>query len=119
ENRAVLGYLRQYEQEVVLCVANLSRSAQSAEIDLSAWRGFVPVEMLGRTRFPRISEAPYLITLAPYGFFWFLLSEDAGTVETPSIIPELGTLVFSHSWRSLIEGPSRQVCEREVLPSFL
>ncbi len=118
-NRAVLVYLRQYEHEVVLCVANLSRSAQSAEIDLSAWRGFVPVEMLGRTRFPRISEAPYLITLAPYGFFWFLLAEDAGTVEGPSIIPELVTLVFSHSWRSLIEGRSHQVFEREALPAFL
>jgi maltose alpha-D-glucosyltransferase / alpha-amylase len=118
-NRAVLVYLRQYEHEVVLCVANLSRSAQSAEIDLAAWRGFVPVEMLGRTRFPRISDAPYLITLAPYGFFWFLLSEDAGTVESPSIIPEFVTLVFSHSWRSLIEGRSHQVLEREVLPAFL
>src|SRR5260370_11979177 len=75
--------------------------------------------MLGRTRFSRISEAPYLITLAPYGFFWFLLSEDAGTVEAPSIIPELVTLVFSHSWRSLIEGRSHQVLEREVLPAFL
>jgi maltose alpha-D-glucosyltransferase / alpha-amylase len=118
-NRAVLVYLRQHEREVVLCVANLSRSAQSAEIDLSAWRGFVPVEMLGRTRFPRISEAPYLITLAPYGFFWFLLSEDAGTVEAPSIVPEPVTLVFTHSWRSLTEGRSHQVLEREVLPAFL
>jgi maltose alpha-D-glucosyltransferase / alpha-amylase len=118
-NRAVLVYLRQHEHEVVLCVANLSRSAQSAEIDLSAWRGFVPVEMLGRTRFPRVSEAPYLITLAPYGFFWFLLSEDAGTVEAPSIVPEPVTLVFTHSWRSLTEGRSHQVLEREVLPAFL
>ena len=118
-NRAVLVYLRQHEHEVVLCVANLSRSAQSAEIDLSAWRGFVPVEMLGRTRFPRISEAPYLITLAPYGFFWFLLSEDAGTAEAPSIVPELVTLVFGHGWRSLTEGRSHQVLEREVLPAFL
>jgi maltose alpha-D-glucosyltransferase / alpha-amylase len=118
-NRAVLVYLRQHEHEVVLCVANLSRSAQSAQIDLSAWRGFVPVEMLGRARFPRISDAPYLITLAPYGFFWFLLSEDAGTAEAPSIVPELVTVVFSHSWRSLTEGRSHQVLEREVLPSFL
>ena len=118
-NRAVLVYLRQYEHEVVLCVANLSRSAQSAEIDLSAWRGFVPVEMLGRTRFPRIAEAPYLITLAPYGFFWFLLSEDAGTADAPSIVPEPITLVFSHGWRSLLEGRAQQVLEREVLPAFL
>jgi maltose alpha-D-glucosyltransferase/alpha-amylase len=118
-NRAVLAYLRQYENEVALCVANLSRSAQAAEIDLSAWRGFVPVEMLGRTRFSRISDAPFVVTLPPYGFFWFLLSEDAGTAEAPSIVPELVTLVFSHSWRSFLEGRERQVLEREVLPAFL
>src|SRR4029450_258964 len=64
-NRAVLVYVRQYEDEVLLCVANLSRSAQAAEIDLSPWRGRVPHEMLARSRFPRIGEGPYVITLAP------------------------------------------------------
>ena len=59
-NRAVLVYLRQYENETILCVANLSRSAQSAEIDLSPWKGRVPQEMLGRSRFPRIGETPYV-----------------------------------------------------------
>jgi trehalose synthase len=76
-NRALLVYVREYEQQVVLCMANLSRSAQSAEIDLSAWRGFVPIEMLGRTRFPMISEAPYLTNLSSHGFFWFLLSKES------------------------------------------
>ncbi len=75
-NRAVLVYVRQYEDEVLLCVANLSRSAQAAEIDLSPWRGRMPYEMLGRMRFPRIGEAPYVITLAPYGFFWFQLRDE-------------------------------------------
>ena len=56
-NRAVLVYVRQYEDEVLLCVANLSRSAQAAEIDLSPWRGRVPLEMLGRTSFPVIGES--------------------------------------------------------------
>ena len=54
----------QYEDEVILCVANLSRSAQAVEIDLSAWSGRVPIEMLGRTRFPPIGDLPYLLTLA-------------------------------------------------------
>ncbi len=68
-NRSVLVYVRQYEDEVVLCVANLSRSAQAAELDLSQWQGRVPLELLGRATFPVIGTAPYIVTLAPYGFF--------------------------------------------------
>ena len=74
-NRAVLAYVRQLGDEVILCVANLSRSAQATELDLSAWKDRVPLEMLGRTRFPAIGELPYMITLAPYGFYWFQLRE--------------------------------------------
>ncbi len=119
-NRAVLAYLRQHENEIILCVANLSRSAQAAELDLSHLRGRVPREMLGRTRFPPITDAPFVVTLAPYGFFWFLLSEQEGErIEAPSIAPELATLVMREGWDSLLEGRSRHIFEREVLPVFL
>ncbi len=80
-NRKVLAYLRTFGEgdgrEVILCVANLSRSAQPAELDLSAFKGRVPVELLGRTTFPPIGERPYMLTLAGYGFYWFRLSTDA------------------------------------------
>ncbi|WP_422717970.1 maltose alpha-D-glucosyltransferase [Gaiella occulta] len=75
DNPRVFAHVREHEQDVVLCVHNLARSAQAVELDLSRWRGRVPVEMLGRSPFPRIGEMPYLLTLAPRGFFWFLLSE--------------------------------------------
>src|SRR5258707_15004770 len=65
-NRSVLVYIRQYENEVVLCVANLSRSAQAAEIDLAPWRGRVPFELLGRTNFPPIGDGAYLVMPRPY-----------------------------------------------------
>jgi maltose alpha-D-glucosyltransferase/alpha-amylase len=119
-NRSVLVYLRQYENEVVLCVANLSRSAQAAEIDLTSWRGRVPFELLGRTNFPTIGEGPYLVTLGPYGFFWFLLRKpDASMVDSPRIWAEFETLVLTDGWRSLLHGRSKSVLERDVLPAFL
>jgi maltose alpha-D-glucosyltransferase / alpha-amylase len=59
----------------VLCVHNVARSAQAVELDLSAFAGMVPEEMFGRTRFPAIGTLPYLLTLAPRGFFWFDLRE--------------------------------------------
>jgi len=120
KNRSVLVYVRQYESETVLCVANMSRAAQAAEIDLSPWRGRVPTEMLGRTRFPRIGELPYLLTLPPYGFFWFDLQEDVETsVEAPSAPPEFVTLVLGHDAATLLDPWSQRAFEHDVLPAFM
>jgi maltose alpha-D-glucosyltransferase/alpha-amylase len=119
-NRCVLAYVRQYGDEVILCVANLSRSAQATELDLSAWKDRVPLEMLGRTKFPAIGELPYMITLAPYGFYWFQLKpRDASEHVAPSIVPEFETLVvpLGATWMTLAR--TRGVFERDVLPTYL
>src|ERR1700730_17183974 len=119
-NRAVLAYVRQYQDEVILCVANMSRSAQATELDLSAWNERIPLEMLGRTRFPAIGELPYMITLAPYGFYWFQLQErDKSEHTSPTLVPEFETLVvpLGATWVSLAR--TRGVFERDVLPGHL
>jgi maltose alpha-D-glucosyltransferase/alpha-amylase len=119
-NRSVLAYVRQYGDEVILCVANLSRSAQATELDLSAWKDRIPLEMLGRTHFPAIGELPYMITLAPYGFYWFQLREREKSERVePTAVPEFETLVvpLGATWMSLAR--TRGVFEREVLPEYL
>src|SRR5246127_4258249 len=119
-NRAVLAYVRQNQDEVILRVANLSRSAQATELDLSAFKGRIPLEMLGRTRFPAIGELPYMITLGPYGFYWFQLQErDKSEPAVPRAVPEFETLVvpLNSTWVSLAR--TRGVFERDVLPGFL
>jgi maltose alpha-D-glucosyltransferase/alpha-amylase len=90
ENPSVLAYLRRPLPDVseedegeerggaVLCVNNLSRFAQPAEILLTEWAGLVPIELMGRVPFPEIGELPYFVTLPPYGFYWFSLSEPSG-----------------------------------------
>ncbi|HET7685948.1 MAG TPA: maltose alpha-D-glucosyltransferase [Candidatus Limnocylindria bacterium] len=78
ENRKVLAYLREHEGTSILCVANLSRFAQYVELDLSAYAGRVPVELIGRVHFPRIGELPYLLTLGPHDFLWFELTDGDG-----------------------------------------
>ncbi len=120
ENRSVLAYVRQYQDEVILCVANLSRSAQATELDLSAFKGRIPLEMLGRTRFPTIGELPYMVTLAPYGFYWFQLQEPDKSIAIPRrAVPEFETLVvpLNSTWVSLARA--RGVFERDVLPGHL
>jgi maltose alpha-D-glucosyltransferase / alpha-amylase len=75
-NRRIFAHLRRYERDVVLCVHNVARSAQAVELDLSEFEGYHPVEMFGRSRFPRIGQLPYLLTLGPRGFYWFTLIEE-------------------------------------------
>jgi maltose alpha-D-glucosyltransferase/alpha-amylase len=118
-NRSVLVYVRQYQGETILCVANLSRSAQGAEIDLSPWRGQSPREMLGRARFPRIGDVPYAITLAPYGFFWFRLSDEPEALEARTSPYEFTTLVMGNDWDSMLRGRTLSALERDVLPTFM
>ena len=75
-NPRIFAHVRRYEDDIVLCVHNLARSAQAVELDLSRFEGLVPEEMFGRTRVPaRSASCPYLLTLAPRGFFWFQLRE--------------------------------------------
>jgi maltose alpha-D-glucosyltransferase/alpha-amylase len=76
ENPRIFAHVRRYEDDVVLCVHNLARSAQAVELDLAEFEGWVPEEMLGRSAFPPIGKLPYLLTLAPRGWFWFQLRKE-------------------------------------------
>ncbi|MGW7144208.1 alpha-glucosidase C-terminal domain-containing protein, partial [Streptomyces sp. NPDC054878] len=76
-NAAVLAFLREYKDDLVLCVHNFSRFAQPTELDLRAYDGRSPVELMGGVRFPAIGELPYLLTLAGHGSYWFRLCERA------------------------------------------
>jgi maltose alpha-D-glucosyltransferase/alpha-amylase len=73
ENQRVLVYVREYEDETILCVVNLSRFVQAAEIDLSEFEGWQPVELIGEIRFPHIGSLPYFLTFGPHSFYWFRL----------------------------------------------
>jgi maltose alpha-D-glucosyltransferase/alpha-amylase len=118
-NRKVLAYVRDYEGDRILCVANLSRAPQAVELDLADFKGSTPVEMTGGASFPPIGELPYLLTLPAYGFYWFSLK--AGPVEDRFGPParELFTLVFQGHAESLVTGRERIALERNAAPGFL
>jgi maltose alpha-D-glucosyltransferase/alpha-amylase len=132
-NRKVLAYLREYGDDTVLCVANLSRSAQPVELALSAFKGRVPVEMLGRTAFPPIGDLPYFLTLSAHGFYWFKLTTNAeGPAWHEQIfsIDERPVLVLFDGWSSLFRDrvvpwrigmaeKTRLQFETDTLPRFI
>jgi hypothetical protein len=89
-NPRIFAHVRQYEDDVVLCVHNVARSAQAVELDLSRFSGMVPEEMFGRTAFPAIGDLSYLLRSRRAGFFWFQLARRGGEasdgVHAPSAL---------------------------------
>ena len=123
-NRKIMAYVRTYGDEVVLCVANLSRAPQQTSLDLAAYAGRVPVEMFGWSAFQPIGEERYSITLPGHAFFWFLLSETAKSpapeTAPPEQLPELITLVLPRETSTVELGTKAvSVFERDVLPTYL
>jgi len=132
-NRKILAFLREYGDEIVLCVVNLARTAQPVELDLSRFKGRVPLELLGRTVFPPIGELPYLLTLHGHSFYWFQLMRDLDAPpwhEERLPREELPVLVLFDGWSSLF--PDRVVpwriamaekvraqLETDALPHFM
>jgi maltose alpha-D-glucosyltransferase/alpha-amylase len=122
-NRKILAYLRELDGRTALCVFNLSRSAQAVELDLSSCTGRVPVEMLGDSIFPPIGQLPYLLTLPPYGFYWFELSTEgalpAWHTPSPEPMPELRTQVFRGPLAEMLNGTLRTDLEQVELKEYL
>jgi len=127
-NPHVLAYVRQFDGEILLCVANLSRHPQPSMLDLHGFEGRVPVELLGQTPFPRVDPAPYAISLGSNGFYWFRLREYTEPqaivrpvpVSTPKALDDLGApLLLGRVWTSAFESATRQILERDYLPRHL
>ncbi len=128
DNRRILAYLREYtdaegNSETILCVANVSHASQAVEIDLSQFAGRIPVEMLGGVAFPPIGQLTYLLTLPPFGFYWFMLvtetSMPAWYVQPSAPLPDYQTLVLPNGAPDLLRGAARETLEKVTLPQYL
>lgn len=118
ENRKILVFIRAHGDEILLVVANLSRFVQCAELDLSSYKGMVPVELFGHTDFPPIGELPYFITLGPHSFYLFKIERKTEQVESALEEGKLTTLELSGSWEELLTGRAKTMLER-ILPTYL
>jgi maltose alpha-D-glucosyltransferase / alpha-amylase len=122
-NRKILAFIREYDDEQILCVSNLSRLCQAVELDLSAFETRIPVDMIGGSTFPPIGQLPYLLTLPAFAFYWFTLSTDAALpgwhVAAPEAMAELTTLVLRKSIVDVLAPAERQTLERDALPAYL
>jgi maltose alpha-D-glucosyltransferase/alpha-amylase len=118
DNPKILAFIRKYEEESILVVANLSRYFQIAELDLSNYTGCIPEEVAGQSRFPIIRESPYVLTLGPHNYLWLLLKkeEEAISLSEEKVISEIHTPTH---WETVLEGENRERLEEEILPRYL
>jgi maltose alpha-D-glucosyltransferase/alpha-amylase len=120
DNRKVLAFLRCYQDETILIVANMSRFVQYASLDLSRFKDYVPVELFGLTQFPRIGAEPFFVTLGPHAFYWFQLRPAQRTediwLHNGRIRPDAH--VSPDSWQALLhDGDARGI--EHVLPRYI
>jgi len=122
-NRKILAYLREHEGETLLCVANLSRAPQAVELDLAAFAGRIPIEMTGDSSFPPIGQLTYLLTLPPYGFYWFMLVTESDLPSwhrpVPEPLPEFATVIIRNHIDEVLSPANRRILEGEALPAYL
>ena len=115
-NAKVIAYTRSFEEEEILVLGNLSRFSQAAELDLEDYKGYTPVEVFSQNKFPRIGEHSYLFTMAPHGYYWFILEkEKGGYLEDERKTPSLKV----KEWEHLFESKTKAKIENKLLPSYL
>ncbi|HEY9879289.1 MAG TPA: maltose alpha-D-glucosyltransferase, partial [Leptolyngbyaceae cyanobacterium] len=117
DNRKVLAFTRTYEDEQILVVANLSRFVQTVQLDLTAFKGRMPVEIFGRTEFPAIDDQPYFFSLSPYAFYWFTLKLQPSLMQQPQV--ELPTLTVAGNWQQVLYQQSLRDRLEALLPDYL
>jgi maltose alpha-D-glucosyltransferase / alpha-amylase len=118
ENRKVLTFIRRYQDETILIIANLSRFVEYVELDLSAFKGMVPREVFSRAKFPAIGELPYFITLGPHGFYWFSIESKPSQEVSTGAREEKPPVLEAEKWEDVFEGTARESLE-QILPNYL
>jgi maltose alpha-D-glucosyltransferase/alpha-amylase len=118
DNPKILAFIRKYEEESILVVANLSRYFQVGELDLSAYAGSIPEEIASQNKFPLIKESPYVLTLGPHNYIWLLLKKEEETISISGekVVPDIYTAT---SWETVLGGENRERLEGEILPRYL
>ncbi len=117
-NARVLAFIREYGDERILVVANLSRFVQYVELDLSKYQGMIPTELFGRNAFPPIGELPYLLTLGGHSFYWCSLEHEVSDEQTARASLFEPATVECSGLASLCLGEERPLLE-ELLPAYL
>jgi len=117
-NAKVLAFVRTFEKQRIIVVANLSQFSQSTILNLSEYKGCDITEVFSQNRFFSVGEGEYPITIGPYGYFWF--QADVAEKKEKEASGELHLLRTDVSWEKLFDNYNElRVLERKVLIPFM
>ncbi len=119
ENPKVLAFVRQYEDETILVVVNLSRYSQVVELDLSRFSGYTPEEVFSRNKFPIIKDSPYVLTLGFYDYFWFSLKKEEEIIRVGDLFSPIPAINISGSWENIFYGKTKERLEEDIFPNYI
>ncbi|GEO11688.1 maltose alpha-D-glucosyltransferase [Segetibacter aerophilus] len=115
-NPKVLAFTRTYRDETLFIIVNLSKYSQAAEVDLSAFKGFIPIEVFSKNKFPIIKEdTPYFFTLGSHAYEWFILHKTAAEGIDADSLP---TMEIS-SWSELTNPRNLEELQNNVLANYI
>ncbi|GHA31874.1 trehalose synthase [Salinimicrobium marinum] len=114
-NAKIIAYTRTYEDEDILVLGNLSRFPQAAELELENYEGYTPVEVFSHNKFPKVTEDPYLFTMAPHGYYWFVLEKEKGEEEGKTYSQTLKI----EKWSQLFGNKMKTRLESKILPNYM
>ncbi len=117
-NRKILAFAREYKNEKIIVIVNLSRFAQAVELDLEEFEGYIPIEVFSRNNFPIIQKQPYVLTLGPHGYFWFELkkSQEKLLIDEPI---DFSIVIRVNKWDQLFENKKKETLESRIFPSYI
>ncbi|MCU7551193.1 maltose alpha-D-glucosyltransferase [Chitinophagaceae bacterium LB-8] len=116
ENPKVLAFTRTYGKETLLIISNLSKYSQPAELDIKEFKGYIPVEVISKNKFPIIKEeSPYFFTLGPHSFLWFELEKVYSDAEHEEALVSLKI----DQWEDLLKNSMVAELEENILPDYL
>jgi maltose alpha-D-glucosyltransferase / alpha-amylase len=117
-NSKVLAFVREYQGETILIVANLSRHSQCVELDLSEFSGFRPKDLFSQNEFSLIKDSPYGLTLSRYGYYWLSLEksrEKQGLIDNQRLFD----LSVTGKWTDVFKGETKSKLLNKILPNYL
>jgi hypothetical protein len=117
--KRVIAFTREYQDEIVLVVINLSRFSQVVEFDLSEYAGFALEEVFGQNRFPTIKDSPYVLTLGFHDYFWFVMKKEDEVIRVGNIFTFIPEISVKGNWEKVFEEKAKEKLEKEILPTYI
>jgi maltose alpha-D-glucosyltransferase/alpha-amylase len=118
-NAKILSFVRTYQKQKIIVVANLSQFSQAATLNLAQYKGCDITEVFSQNRFMSVAEGDYNITIGPYGYFWFQV-DDAEKISMTEASGELPLIKVDLSWERLLDNYNEvRTLERRILPMFM